>query len=212
MLPIELIIFIPTVSSTDRHINNVAHFHDAMSDLIFDLLSESANGRELFPKIVVRNEFGEVSDHIESKRSSVPHPNNWGVLLRVALLVRRCRQQMELSGFVAQGLSGCSLECSVAGPVGLWARGARVWAGGGQRASVVHGLSTRPAGFAPVRRTRPQFHRTLTAPQRYGHGAHAPRRGHRPPGSHRTRTRRACAARGTPPSARRGSGAPAPAP
>ena len=27
-----------------------------------------------------------------------------------------------------------------------WARGARVWAGGGQRGSVVHGLSTRPEG------------------------------------------------------------------
>ena len=33
-------------------------------------------------------------------------------------------------------------------------------AGGGQRVSVVHGLSTRPTGLAPVRRTRPQFHRT----------------------------------------------------
>ena len=32
---------------------------------------------------------------------------------------------------------------------------------GGQRVSVVHGLSTRPAGLAPVRRTRPQIHRIL---------------------------------------------------
>ena len=31
---------------------------------------------------------------------------------------------------------------------------------GGQRASVVHGLVRRPAGLAPVRRTRPQIHRT----------------------------------------------------
>ena len=36
-----------------------------------------------------------------------------------------------------------------------------MWAGGGQRDSVVHGPSTRPAGRAPVRRTRPQLHRTL---------------------------------------------------
>jgi len=35
-----------------------------------------------------------------------------------------------------------------------------VWAGGGQRVSVVHGLSIRPAGRAPVRRTHPQLHRT----------------------------------------------------
>ena len=34
-------------------------------------------------------------------------------------------------------------------------------AGGGQRASVVHGLSPRPAGRVPVRRTRPQIHRTV---------------------------------------------------
>ena len=40
----------------------------------------------------------------------------------------------------------------VVGPVDMWARGARVWAGGGQRASVVHGLSTRPEGRAPVRK------------------------------------------------------------
>ena len=36
-----------------------------------------------------------------------------------------------------------------------------MWAGGGQRVRVVHGLSTRPAGLAPVRRTRPQIHRIL---------------------------------------------------
>ena len=42
----------------------------------------------------------------------------------------------------------------------LCARGARVGAGGGQRGSVVHGLSSRPAGRAPVRRTRAQIHRT----------------------------------------------------
>ena len=30
----------------------------------------------------------------------------------------------------------------------------------GKRARVVHGLSSRPAGLAPVRRTRPQIHRT----------------------------------------------------
>ena len=54
----------------------------------------------------------------------------------------------------------CLLRDRVAGPAGLWAIGARVWAGGGQRASVVHGLSTRSAGLAPVRRTRPPFHRT----------------------------------------------------
>ena len=36
-----------------------------------------------------------------------------------------------------------------------------MWTGGGQRVSVVQGLSTRPAGLVPVRRTRPQFHRTL---------------------------------------------------
>ena len=40
----------------------------------------------------------------------------------------------------------------VVGAVDMWARGARVWAGGGQRASVVHGLSTRPEGRAPVRK------------------------------------------------------------
>ena len=39
----------------------------------------------------------------------------------------------------------------VVGAVDMWARGTRVWAGGGQRASVVHGLSTRPEGRAPVR-------------------------------------------------------------
>ena len=41
-----------------------------------------------------------------------------------------------------------------------WARGAKVWSGGGQRRGVAQGLSTRPAGFAPVRRTRPQIHGT----------------------------------------------------
>ena len=40
----------------------------------------------------------------------------------------------------------------VVGAVDMWARGTRVWAGGGQRASVVHGLSTRPEGRAPVRK------------------------------------------------------------
>ena len=69
---------------------------------------------------------------------------------RIGEPARRCWQQIELSGFVAQGLSGCSLESSVVGPVGLWARGARVWAGGGQRASVVHGLSR---GHRPPPRT-----------------------------------------------------------
>ena len=60
-------------------------------------------------------------------------------------------------------------ENFVAEAVGLWARGARVWAAGGQRAAerpvddhsaerVVHGLSTRSEGRAPVRRTRPQIH------------------------------------------------------
>ena len=34
-------------------------------------------------------------------------------------------------------------------------------AGGGQRRSVVHGLSPRPVGHVPVRRTRPQIHRTV---------------------------------------------------
>ena len=45
-----------------------------------------------------------------------------------------------------------------------WSRGPRVGAGGGQRVAVAHGLSPRPAGRGPVRRTRPQLHRT--APER----------------------------------------------
>ncbi len=44
----------------------------------------------------------------------------------------------------------------------MWARGTRVWAGGGLRANVVHGLSTRPEGRARRSiRTRPHIHRAL---------------------------------------------------
>ena len=46
-----------------------------------------------------------------------------------------------------------------------WARGARVWAGVGQRVRVVHGQSTPPAGLVPVRRTRPQIHTTAPCSQ-----------------------------------------------
>ena len=58
------------------------------------------------------------------------------------------------------------LKKLVVGAVDLWARGARVWAGGGQRASVVHGLSTRPEGRAPVRKdssTYPRRSRTASS-------------------------------------------------
>ena len=50
------------------------------------------------------------------------------------------------------------------------------------------------------------------APPRFERGARAVRRGRWPAANHRARTRRACAGRGTPPSAHRGSGALAPAP
>ena len=43
-------------------------------------------------------------------------------------------------------------------------------AGGGQRSSVVHGLSPRPAGRVPVRRTRPQIHRTARLGRKHTSG------------------------------------------
>ena len=94
-----------------------------------------------------------------------------GVEVVPPVVVQGCWQRIELSGG--------SLGSIVVGPVGLWARGARVWSGGGQRVSVVHGLSTRPVGLVPLRRTRPQFHRTLIEPQRCARGARAPRWRHR---------------------------------
>ena len=79
------------------------------------------------------------------------------------------QRKVEMSPFCGSGLPLFREEKLVAEAVGLWARGARVWAGGGQRAAerpvdghaaerVVHGLSTRPEGRAPVRRARPQIH------------------------------------------------------
>ena len=72
-----------------------------------------------------------------------------------------------------------------------------------------------PHGPQGLRRSEGLVHNStgpLIEAQRCGRDAHAARWRRRPPASLRIDTRRACAVRGTPPSARRGSGGRAPAP
>ena len=87
--------------------------------------------------------------------------------------------------------------------------------GGGQRARVVHGLvhTARRARAGPQdSSTNPQPPAALSEPCPLGRAGRPRRRGGLPPGTHRVRSRRAGAARGTPPGARRGNDAPAPGP
>ena len=100
-----------------------------------------------------------------SERHETNSKANTGVW-QVPALSCNAKQKCPLLRFGPLSFSRRKTCC---GALGLWSRGARVWAAGGQRAAerpidghsaerVVHGLPTRPEGRAPVRRTRPQIH------------------------------------------------------
>ena len=89
-------------------------------------------------------------------------------------LQRGCWQQIELSGFVAQGLSVFPGSVVVVPGELVGERRESVGKAVGNAPALSTVLSTRPAGLAPVRRTRPQIHRPPRGAQRALSRSHAP--------------------------------------